>query len=65
MEEKKVPVKGKGTFHIYGSKGVVSIQSKIWRDSAFPFGDKDKLTVVVDKDTVTITRKKDDRQTTL
>lgn len=56
---------GKGTFHIYGSKGVLSIQAKVWRDSAFPFEDKDNVTVVVNKDTVIITKKKKNKQSTL
>lgn len=52
---------GKGTFHIYGSKGVLSIQAKVWRDSAFPFDDKEDVSVVVKKDTVVITKKKRNR----
>ena len=60
-----MPTKGNGVFHIYGSKGVFSIQSKVWRDSAFPFDDKEDVTVIVSKDVVTIKKKDHSDQTTL
>jgi hypothetical protein len=53
----RMPTEGEGTFHIYRSKGIISIRSKVWRDSAFPFNDKDDLTVIVKESGIFVKKK--------
>lgn len=37
----------KGIFHIYKSKGVIAIPARLWRDTSFPFSDKQEVEIVV------------------
>jgi len=44
-------LQGNGTLHNYqGSKCFVSIPASVWRDSAFPFKDKEKVMIIIDGD---------------
>lgn len=56
----KVPVPdiGKGTFHTYQSKGLFSVPSKLWRDSAFPFKNGDVVEYIINKKDRTVELRK-------
>ena len=49
-----MPLRWIGAFRRYRSKAYVSIPSKLWQDSAFPFKEGDEVELTVDKDKLVV-----------
>ena len=55
-------LKGKAYFHRYKSKGVLTIQSGVWQDSAWPFENSETLEAEIKNGVVIIQKPKKQEQ---